>query len=225
MLDSCNAAQYKFNYQGSCIENLLSLDTQVKSFALSKFSCQEDQFATRRSSGYLSISSWRKWALGAPTNRFPLVWEKSSNGKWLKTAFEKTPTYRYFARKCSWRSMCFQVRAISSRVWFTYIFAFDSGLFVDRWWLKEVWYAPDFLSNCCTRVPLAAQRITRSPSKRICRGTLSQKTRNWPTCQPVHVHERSRKRRRSFDPAYSVDNLTQWESCFGSKTSWCSPSW
>ena len=57
------------------------------------------------SSGYLSILSfWRKWALGAPTNRFPLVWEKSSNGKWLKTAFEKMPTYRYFARKCSWHN-------------------------------------------------------------------------------------------------------------------------
>ena len=43
--------------------------------------------------------------LGAPTNRFALIWVKSSNGKWLKTAFEKkTPTYRYFARKCSWRN-------------------------------------------------------------------------------------------------------------------------
>ena len=38
----------------------------------------------------------------------------------------KTPTYRYFARKCSWRNMCFQVCAISSRLWLTYIFAFDS---------------------------------------------------------------------------------------------------
>ena len=83
------------------------------------------------------------------------------------------------------------------------------GLFVDRWWLKEVWYAPDFLLNCSTRVPLAAPGITRSPSERICRGTLSQKTRNWPTCKPVNVHERSRERRRNFDPAFSVDNLTQ----------------
>ena len=40
-------------------------------------------------------------------------------------------------------------------------------LFVDLWWLKEVWYAPDFLSNCSTRVPLAAPGITRGPSKRI----------------------------------------------------------
>ena len=86
------------------------------------------------------------------------------------------------------------------------------GLFVDRWWLKEVWHAPDFLSNCGTRVPLAAPGMTRSPSKRICRGTRSQKTRNWPTCKPVHVHERSRKRRRSFDPAQSVDNFTQYHS-------------
>ena len=126
-----------------------------------------------------------------------------------KRRSKKASTYRYFARKCSWRNMCFQVRAISSRLWFTYIFAFDSGSFVDRWLLKEVWYAPDFLSNCGTRVSLAAPGITRSPSKRICRGTLSQKTRNWPTCKPVHVHERSCERRRSFDQAYSS---TTWLS-------------
>ena len=82
------------------------------------------------------------------------------------------------------------------------------GLFVYRCWLKEVWYAPDFLSNCSTCVPIAAPGIIGSPSKRICRGTHSQKTRNWPTCKPVHVHECSHERRRSFDPAHSVDNLT-----------------
>ena len=60
------------------------------------------------------------------------------------------------------------------------------GLFVDRWWLKKVWYAPDFLSNCSTCVPIAAPRITRSPSKRICRGTLLQNTRNWSIWQAAH---------------------------------------
>ena len=71
------------------------------------------------------------------------------------------------------------------------------GPFVDRWWLKEVWYAPDRLSNCITRVSVAAPGITSSPSKRICCGTFSQKTRNWPTYDgmPVHVLvlERSRE--------------------------------
>ena len=39
---------------------------------------------------FLSILSfWRKRAFGSPTNRLPLVWEKSSNRKWLKMAFEK----------------------------------------------------------------------------------------------------------------------------------------
>ena len=76
----------------------------------------------------LILSFWRKWALWTPTNRFPLVWEKSSNGNWLKTAFEKTPTYRYFTRKCSWRNMCFQVRAISSRLWLTYILRLTRAL-------------------------------------------------------------------------------------------------
>ena len=78
------------------------------------------------------------------------------------------------------------------------------GLFVDYWWLTEGWYAPDFLSTCSTCVPVAAPGITRSPSKRICRGTLSQKTWNWPTFKPVHVHERNRERRRSFDPAHAL---------------------
>ena len=47
-----------------------------------------------------------------------------------------------------------------------------------------------FLSHCSTPVPHAAPGITRSSSKRNCRATLSQKTRNLPTCngQPVHVH-------------------------------------
>ena len=54
-----------------------------------------------------------------------------------KRRSKKTPTYRYFARKCSWRNMCFQVRAISSRLWFTYIFAFDSGsLSIAGGWRK-----------------------------------------------------------------------------------------
>ena len=67
------------------------------------------------------------------------------------------------------------------------------GLFVDRWWLKKVWHAPDFLSNCSTCVPVAAPGITRSPSKRTCRGTLSQKTRTWPTCKPVHAWTQPRE--------------------------------
>ena len=54
-----------------------------------------------------------------------------------KRRSRKTPTYRYFARKWSWRNMCFQIRAISSRLWFTYIFAFDSGfLSITGGWRK-----------------------------------------------------------------------------------------
>ena len=34
---------------------------------------------------------------------------------------KKTPMYRYFVRKRSWRNMCFQAHAISSRLWFTVI--------------------------------------------------------------------------------------------------------
>ena len=54
-----------------------------------------------------------------------------------KRRSKKTPTHRYFARKCSWRNMCFQVRAISSHLWFTYIFAFDSDfLSIAGGWRK-----------------------------------------------------------------------------------------
>ena len=45
---------------------------------------------------------------------------------------------------------------------------------------------PWFLSNCSTRVPLALPGKTRSPSKRICPGTLSKKTRNWPIWQAAY---------------------------------------
>ena len=33
------------------------------------------------------------------------------------------------------------------------------GLFVYRWWLEEFWYAPDFLSKCCTLVTVVAARL------------------------------------------------------------------
>ena len=110
--------------------------------------------------------------------------------------------YRYFARNTRDAICAFKFapsrHAFDLHTFFRLIWAF-----VDRWWLKEVWYAPDFLSTCSTCVPVAAPGKTGSPSKRICRSTLSQKTRKWPTCKPVHVHERSRERRSSFDLAYS----------------------
>ena len=45
-----------------------------------------------------------------------------------------------------------------------------------------------FLSNCSTCVPVAAPGITGSPSKRICRGTLSHKTRNWSVRHTAHCY-------------------------------------
>ena len=38
-----------------------------------------------------------------------------------------------------------------------------------------MWCAPDFLSTCSARVLLAASGITRSPSIRICCGTLRKR--------------------------------------------------
>ena len=65
-----------------------------------------------------------------------------------------------------------------------------------------MWYAPEFLSNCSTCVPVAAPGRTGSPGKRICLGTLSQKTRNidpsgrlrmamWPLRGPACARLRS----------------------------------
>ena len=65
-------------------------------------------------------------------------------------------------------------------------------LSVDRWWLKEVWYAPVLLENCSTRLPLSAPGITRSPSKRICRGKLSQTSpRMGHTLGEIFTHAQS----------------------------------
>ena len=126
--------------------------------------------------------------------------------------------------------MCFQVRTISLRHFIHIHFCVWLGLFVDRWWLKEVWYAPDLLSNCSTRVSLAAPGITRSPSERICRGRLSQKTRNWPTCngKPVHGTWTQPREAVELHPTYSVDNLTQLRMSLASEArrlNWCSSTW
>ena len=87
--------------------------------------------------------------------------------------------------------MCLQARAISSRHWiYTHVhLCLWPRIVVDCRRLKKVWYAPDFLSNCSTCVPLAAPGITRSPSKRICRCNIfAQETKcthptgcGWPS--------------------------------------------
>ena len=139
---------------------------------------------TWRSSGNWSILSfWRKWALGAPTNRFPLVWEKSSNGSGWKrrskncrstgisrgndrdvmSAFDFAPIYTPFDQHG--------------------YFAFDFGRFVDRWWLKEVWYAPDFLPNHCTVATLAVRKRNTRLEWTNLPWHASQKSRLWPVCR------------------------------------------
>ena len=170
------------------------------------------QRVKRRSSGYLLILSfWRKWALGAPANRVALVWEKFPNWKWLKMAFEKKNAYVPVFRA---EMLVKEYVLSSSRHLITrliYIFAFDSGsLSIAGGW-RKCGTILIFLSNCSTRVSLAAPGITRSPSKRICRGTLSQKTWNWPTCKPVQVHSTWTQPRgggTSFRPTL----LTTWLS-------------
>ena len=113
----------------------------------------------RRSSGYLLIFSfWRKWALGAPTNRFPLVeknpptesgWKRRSKKNALVPVFRAEMLVTQYVLSSS-RHLVTPLIYIHFCIWL--------GLFVDRWWLKEVWYAPDFFvkllylcARCCSR--------------------------------------------------------------------------
>ena len=91
-----------------------------------------------RSLGYLSILSfWRRWALGALTNRFPLVWENPPTESGWKRRSKKPPTSGISRGNARDAIKKFQVRAISSRLRFTYIFAFDSGsLSIAGGWSK-----------------------------------------------------------------------------------------
>ena len=113
--------------------------------------------------------------------------------------------------------MCFQGRAISSRHLIYIHFCISLGFFVNRWWLKEVWYAPVLLvcffllSNCSTRVPLATAGITRSPSKRICRGTPSQKPETDPPSmisRYMHMNAAERGGGASTRPTLSTTRLS-----------------
>ena len=62
-------------------------------------------------------------------------------------------------------------------------FAFDFGRFVDRRWLKEVWYAPDFLPNHCTVATLAVRKRNTRLEWTNLPWHASQKIRFWPICR------------------------------------------
>ena len=141
-----------------------------------------------------SLRFWQKLALGPPSNRFTLVWEKSSNGKWLKTAFENRPRTGKSRGNARDEICAFKLALSRHIIWFAYIFAFDSGSLLIAGGWRKCGMLLIFLSNCSICVPLAASGMRRSTCKRICRGTLSQKTRNWPGWlmqpmrdQPAHV--------------------------------------
>ena len=109
-----------------------------------------------------------------PINSRLLEKSPSTEGGWKRRSKKRPRTgiLRGNARD----AMCASKFAPSRHAFDLHTFCVWLGLFVDRWWLKEVWYAPGFSLNCSTCVPIAAPGITGSPSKRICRGTLSQKT-------------------------------------------------
>ena len=164
----------------------------------------EDQTSTdrtgsiyRRRSSYMSILSyWRKWALGAPTNRFPLIWEKSSNGRRLKTALEKSSKYRCFAGKLSWGIEYFHFRThLGTPLFYFCVWLRD---IVDPWWLKEVWYAPDFWQNHCAVTTLAARRRNTRLEWTYLPWPASHKTGCWPTWGKPHAC------RVSYLPAFRV---------------------
>ena len=155
---------------------------------------------------------WQKWALGVPTNRFPLVWENFSNGKWLKMASEKSVHVPVFRAEMLVTLYALQVRAIdiSSRHKLISIhFAFDPGsLSITGGWRK----CGMLLIFCQTVVlvcPLILQEEQKARVKELAVARFHKKTPNWPTCngKPVHVHECSRETRWSFDSAYHCRQL------------------
>ena len=113
------------------------------------------------------------------------LWVKSSNGKWLKIALEKTLKYRYFSLKWSWRNeFFFFFRANSSRhliyvhfcVWLGTLYR---SLVVEGSVIRS-WFF--FLSKHCTVVALAARKRNEGPEWTNLPWRALQKTRNWPTC-------------------------------------------
>ena len=92
---------------------------------------------------------------------------------------KSTPTYRYFGRNCSWHSVSsLFLRNLVYAIWvrqFCVWLCLCGSLVVERSVVRS-WL---FLSNYFTHVTLtlAALRITRSPSERIFRSTLSTRPR------------------------------------------------
>ena len=93
-----------------------------------------------------------------------------------KRRSKKTPTYRYFARKWSWRNMCFQVRAISSRLWFTYIFAFDQGFLS----IAGGWRKCDTLLIFCQTVVLVCPLLFQEEQEARVKGFAVARSRKRP---------------------------------------------
>ena len=57
---------------------------------------------------------------------------------WKRRSKKKTTTYWYFARKCSWRNMCFQVRAIRyPKYQYVGVFFFFSNAVFNHFPLKD----------------------------------------------------------------------------------------
>ena len=84
------------------------------------------------------------------------------------------------------RNMCFQVRAISSRLWFIYIFAFASGsLSIAGGWRK----CGTLLNFCQTVVlvcPLLLQEEQEARVKGFAAARFRKKPENWSIWQTAH---------------------------------------
>ena len=97
-----------------------------------------------------------------------------------KRRSKKTPTYRYFARKWSWRNMCFQVRAISSRLWFTYIFAIDSSSLS----IADGWRKCGTLLSFCQTVVLECPLLLQEEQEARVKGFAVARFRKRPEIDP-----------------------------------------
>ena len=103
----------------------------------------------------------------------------------IEISEERTAFVWFFPQEVDWRMKDCDKQRLQTIVSINLskILAGQIGDWFDViWGVVRSW----FLGNCSACVPVDAPGRTGSPSKRICRGTLSQKTWNWFIWQTAH---------------------------------------
>ena len=156
--------------------------------------------------------------LGEPTNRFPLVWEKSSNGKWLRTALEKTVEVPVFHAEMIVTWWVLSISRQSTRhlinmhfcVWLRTLcrLLVVEGSVIRSWCVAKPLYSSD----------LAVRKETRGSSELICRGTLRKRPDFGPSADSA-CPLRFKVRPQSFSHLHCLTLRSKWH-CDRSLATW-----